>query len=176
MRGWARLIPALMALFLAASGCQAAPPPTPGLISVPLPTASPLPADGSDRGAALSLVAAEAEAVRQQDIDALAGLWLPEGVIVDANHTPDDPLDDRSWEGWPAIQERYVSEVFPFVADPVTVPRPRVDVPSVEVYGDQAEVAVPGPDGRTTQDEWLLRRQEGHWRLARLAFNLAPGQ
>lgn len=157
-------------ILLLAAGCGAPPPPTPGLVRVLPPTAT-APASGAE---VLAVVAAEAEAVRQQDIDALAALWLPDGQIVDAAHTPDDAGDNRRWEGWPAIQDRYVREVFPYYAEPDLSPRPRQSQPSLSLQGDEAEVVVPGVDGRTTQDRWRLRLVDGQWRIAQLEYNLAP--
>ena len=160
--------PGLLAIGLALAACGIRPAPTPGLVIVPLPTAS------TPKDEALAVVAAEAEAVRQQDIDTLAALWLPDGIAVDANHTPTDDSDDRVWQGWEEIRERYVQEVFPHVAAPATVPRPQVSLPEASVTDGRAEIVIAGPDGRTPQDRWLLRRQEGSWRIERLTFNLTP--
>ena len=117
---------------------------------------------------------AEGEAVRQQEIDVLAALWLPDSVLVDAGHTPNDAADDRRWEGWEAIRDRYVHEVFPSYREPEAGPRPRQSLPVATVLGDEAEVLVAGSDGRTTQDRWKLRLVDGVWRIAGLEYNLAP--
>ena len=174
MKALAGVLLLLAALALAA--CGRARPPDSQLDVILAPTATPLPPPAGAEDEAYAVVAAEAEAVRQQDIDALASLWLPDGRLIDGNHTPEDVADDRTWSGWEQIAQRYSADVFPYVAEPVAVPRPRSAEPLVNVSGDQAEVLVPGPDGRTTQDRWLLRRAGGAWRIESLTFNLLPGR
>ncbi|MGQ9552925.1 MAG: hypothetical protein ACUVWR_02310 [Anaerolineae bacterium] len=164
----------LVLVLLVAASCGRQAAPTPALIVVLLPTATAPPAAATFEDQAATVVATEAEAVRQQDIDALAALWLPDGSVVDANHTADNTGDDHIWHGWAEIRQRYITDVFPYVSEPVAVPRPHVLVPKVTISGNQAEVLVPGPDGQTTQDRWLLRRQSGTWVIAGLTFNLAP--
>ena len=165
------LLAAVLSLLV---GCGRPAPPTPGLVRVLLPTATAAPVPTSPEAAALLTVSAEAESVRQQDVDALAALWLPNGSATDASHTPGDDGDDVSWQGWEAVRGRYVNDVFPYVSEPTVAFRPRVIVPVVSVTGDEAEVLVPGSDGRTPQDRWLLRRVDGAWRIVSLTFNLAP--
>jgi hypothetical protein len=161
-------------VLLLAAACARPVAPTPGLVRVLMATATPRPAALGPDAAALAAVDAEAEAVRQQDIDALAALWLPSGSAVDAAHSPDDASDDRAWLGWEAVRNRYVTEVFPYVAEPVLLPRARAVVPVVRVSNDEAEVLVPGVDGKTTQDRWRLRRVDGQWRILSLTYNLTP--
>lgn len=173
MRRRSLLAAALLALLPA---CGRAAAPTPGLVPVLQPTATPGPAPATPEEAAAAVVAAESEAVRQQDVDALAALWLADGTVVDANHTAGDRSDDREWSGWEAVRGRYVSDVFPYVTEPTLTTRPHTILPQVTVTGDQAEVVVFGPDGRTPQDRWLLRRADGAWRIVSLAFNLLPAQ
>ena len=171
-----RLCLVLALLSLAAVGCGRQAAPAPGLIEMLAPTATAQPAATTPEDLAGRVVASEAEAVRQQDVDALAALWLEEGTVVDANHTAGNAADDRLWSGWAEVRQRYVADVFPYASEPVAVPRPRQADPIVTITGEQAEVLVPGPDGRTTQDRWLLRRQDGRWAIAGLTFNLAPLQ
>lgn len=163
----------VLGLALSLTACTAAPP-EPGLELVLPATATSRPPEASPADAAEGTVLAEGEAVRQQDIDALAALWLPDGVLVDANHTADDAADDRRWEGWEAIRDRYAREVFPSYHEPDEGPRPRQSLPRATVTGDAAEVVVAGSDGRTTQDRWTLRLVDGVWRIAALEYNLAP--
>jgi ketosteroid isomerase-like protein len=138
------------------------------------PTATPRPAPATPEEAVLAVVADEAEAVRRQDLDALAQLWLDDAVVTDARHTPDDPADDVVWRGWEQVRDRYHSDVFPYAEEPALVPRPRISVASAAIDGETAEVLVPGPDGRTTQDRWELRRRGDGWAIVALTFNLAP--
>jgi len=169
----AALALAVLLLWLLA-GCGSPQPPSPELALVLPATATPVTAPATPEEQAYAAVAAELEAVKQQDIDALAALWLPDCSVTDANHTPRDATDDRQWRGWGEVSRRYVGEVFPFLAEPVAVPRPHLEEPRVTVSGDQAEVIIPGPDGRTAQDRWTLIRVEGGWRIRSLTFNLLP--
>lgn len=162
-----------LGLALATAGCTPVAP-EPGLVRIMPATATPRPADVGLEAAAESTVLAEGEAVRQQDIDFLADLWLPDGVLIDANHTADDTVDDRRWEGWEAIRDRYVHEVFPYYQEPDEGPRPRQSLPVATIDGDTAEVTVAASDGRTVQDRWELRQVDGRWRIAGLTYNLAP--
>ncbi|MHB0878364.1 MAG: nuclear transport factor 2 family protein [Anaerolineae bacterium] len=168
------LAAALLPLLLAA--CGRVPAPTPGVVVVLQPTATPRPPAATAEDEVLAIVTAEGEAVRQQDVDALAGVWAADGRGADAPPTADDESDDREWAGWQAVQQRYLSDVFPNVSEPVLETRPHVILPQVTVEGDEAVVVVFGPDGRTPQDRWQLRRDRGAWRLAALTFNLLPAQ
>ncbi|NPV06555.1 MAG: hypothetical protein HPY83_01155 [Anaerolineae bacterium] len=174
MRATAAIAGLTVCLFLLAAGCTAPLPPTPGLVRVLPPTATPLPPPLGAADEAWAVVAAEAEAVRQQDIDALAQLWLPDGQVVDVAHTPDTDTDDRRWQGWPAIRERYTHEVFSYPAEADLGPRPRSPRPTITVQDGRAEVMVPGPDGRTPRDRWQLQLVDSSWRIARLEYNLDP--
>ncbi|NLT43741.1 MAG: hypothetical protein GXX93_13800 [Anaerolineae bacterium] len=165
---------ALGLLALVAVGCAPAAPPEPGLVQTLPPTATPRSTDSSPESVVAGLVLAEGEAVRQQDIDVLAGLWLPDSTLVDASHTPAEPGDDRRWEGWDAIRDRYVLEVFPNYRAPEAGPRPRQSLPVVSLEADTAVVTVAGSDGQTIQDRWTLQRVDGQWRIAGLEYNLAP--
>jgi hypothetical protein len=67
----------------------------------------------NDEEAILQILHAQGEGVVQQDIDRLIDIWAEDGMITDANHTPDDPSDDSNWTGHDAIRERYINLVFP---------------------------------------------------------------
>jgi hypothetical protein len=168
------LLAALLLALLVACGRVAAP--TPGLVTVLQPTATARPPATTAEDAVVAVVDAEGEAVRQQDVDALAALWSPDGTVRDAAHTPDDRSDDREWAGWEAVRGRYLTDVFAYVTEPTLTTRPHTILPQVTVNGDGAEVVVFGPDGRTPQDRWQLRRAGGTWVIASLTFNLLPAQ
>lgn len=156
------------------TACGRPAPPTPGLRSVMPATATAAPPPATPEEAVTQVVAAEAEAVRQQDIDALERLWLPGGTFTDAHHTATEPHDDAHWVGWPEVRQRYVDHVLAHYAEPELAPRPRVSVPVVRVANGQAEVAVAGPDGITLDEFWRLELTDGAWRIAELTVNLAP--
>ncbi len=52
----------------------------------------------------------EERATLQQDIEAIMKLWTEDGVIRDANYTPDNLGDDRVWTGTHQIRLRYAEE------------------------------------------------------------------
>ncbi len=125
---------AAAALLIAAVGCSgsAPPPPPPGGPSSPR-VRTPTPTPANDEEAIKQLVNAEGEAVVQQDIDRLQGLWAPDGVVTDANHSPDNPSDDKTWKGWAAIRDRYVNIIFP--SNPAFAEHPNI---RVTISGDTA--------------------------------------
>lgn len=154
----------LILLLVAACGPTAAPTaPTPK----PRGTDTPIPA--SDEEAILQLLNAEAEGVVQQDIDRLMDLWAPDGVVTDANHTPDDPNDDLLWEGVEAIKERYLVI---FQSYPTQAAHPDVEL---TITGDTAEATSTttiGVDMAKKGDAWFFEKREGRWYIKSLTFNL----
>ncbi|MFQ6001981.1 MAG: YybH family protein [Anaerolineae bacterium] len=155
----------LILLLVAACGPTAAPA-TP---SGPSPRGTDTPTPASDEEAILQLLAAEAEGVVQQDIDRLMDLWAPDGVVTDANHTPDDPSDDLVWEGAEAIKERYLVI---FQSFPTQATHPDVEL---TISGDTAEATTTttiGVDMAPKGDKWTFAKIEGRWYITSLTFNL----
>lgn len=133
----------------------------------PAPPLSPPPED-----ALRELLDVEAAAVVAQDIDRLVELWAPDGVVVDAKHTPADPADDARWEGIDAIRDRYVTLVFPGAA--ITASHPIV---TMVVVGDTATVTTTtriGSEVAPAGDRWTFVRRAGRWWIASLTYNLEP--
>ncbi|MFQ6016418.1 MAG: YybH family protein [Anaerolineae bacterium] len=144
-------------------------PPPPPQVKV-APTDTPVPA--TDEEAIAQLLYAESEAVVQQDIDRLEFIWAEEGVVTDANHTPNNADDDLMWNGWPAIRERYVTLVFPSnppEAEPLDM--------EITIEGDEAIVISTTHIGVETSpagDRWTLTKIEGTWKITSLTYNLEP--
>src|SRR5712692_5173932 len=91
---------AVTALTIIAVACNSAPPPPPpGPLQGPRER-TPTPVPSSDEDAIRQLINAEGEAVVQQDIDRLQGIWASDGVVTDANHAPDNPSTFKVWKGW----------------------------------------------------------------------------
>ncbi len=160
-------------LLVAAVGCgnSAPPPPPPGTGPVTIQR-TPTPVPANDEEAIRQIVNAEGEAVVQQDIDRLQGLWSSDGVVTDANHTPDNPSDDKTWKGWAAIRDRYVNIVFP--SNPAFAEHPNI---RVTINGDTATAVADTKIGITNlkdNDKWTLRKIDGQWKLTSLTFSLAP--
>ncbi len=152
------------------SGCadqSVSPPPPPP----PSRTRTPTPVPGTDEEAIRQLINAEGEAVAQQDIDRLQSMWASDGVVTDANRTPDNPSDDKTWKGWQAIRDRYVNIVFPSNASP--------EHPNIRatITGDTASATSDTKVGVTNakdNDKWTLRKITGVWKVTSLTFGAAP--
>lgn len=139
------------------------------LASTPEPRGTPTPTPATDEEAILQLLNAEAEGVVQQDIDRLMEIWAPDGVVTDANHTPDDPSDDSVWEGAEAIKERYLAI---FQSFPTQATHPDVEL---NINGDTAEAMTTttiGIDMAPKGDKWTFAKVEGRWYITSLTFNL----
>ena len=164
---------AAVALLIAAVGCSvgAPPPPPPGTGPV-VRVRTPTPTPANDEEGIKQLVNAEGEAVVQQDIDRLQGLWATDGVVTDANHTPDNPSDDKTWKLWASIRDRYVNIIFP--SNPAYAEHPNI---RVTISGDTATAIADTRIGITNlkdNDKWTLRKIDGQWKLTSLTFSLSP--
>ncbi len=164
---------AAIAVTIAAVGCStgALPPPPPGGLPSPRER-TPTPVPSSDEEAIRQLIVAEGEAVVQQDIDRLQAMWASDGVVTDANHTPDNPSTYKTWKGWTAIRDRYVNIVFP--SNPQFAEHPNI---RVTLTGDTASAIADTKIGITNlkdNDRWTLRKISGQWKLTSLTFSLAP--
>jgi ketosteroid isomerase-like protein len=145
-------------------------PSVPASIPSPRPRGTDTPTPASDEEAVLQLLNAEAEGVVSQDIDRLMEIWAQDGVVTDANHTPDNPSDDRVWNGIAVIRERYVNEIFPSAPSSVTHP----DV-ELTIEGDSAIVistSTIGIDHAPGGDQWIFAKRDGRWVIMSLTFNL----
>lgn len=152
----------LILLLVAACG------PTPGL-PTPKSRGTPTPTPATDEEAIHHLLNAEAEGVVNQDIDLLMSLWATDGVVTDANHTPDDPNDDKAWKGAEAIKERYLVI---FQSFPTQAAHPDVEL---TINGDTAEATTTttiGIDMAPKGDKWTFAKIEGRWYITSLTFNL----
>ena len=168
-------IAAAAMLMAAIAGCgQSSPPPPPAGTGPVQIIRTPTPVPANDEEAIRQLIVAEGEAVVQQDIDRLQGLWAPDGVVTDANHTPDNPSDDKTWKGWAAIRDRYVNIVFP--SNPAFAEHPNI---RVTITGDTATAISDTKIGITNlkdNDKWTFRKIDGQWKMTSLTFSLAPQQ
>ncbi len=154
----------LILLLVAACGPTGAP-----AAPTPKPRGTPTPTPASDEEAIHHLLNAEAEGVVNQDIDLLMSLWTPEGVVTDANHTPDDASDDLVWEGAEAIKERYLVI---FQSFPTQAAHPDVEM---SISGDSAEATTTttiGVDMYPKGDHWTFAKIDGRWYITSLTFNL----
>lgn len=165
------LVATLVAVAVVATAC--APPEVPTLpsgIPSPRPRGTDTPTPANDEEAVMQLLSAEAEGIVSQDIDRLMEIWHPDGVVIDANHTPDNPSDDRVWGGIASVRERYVNEIFPSAPSSVTHP----DV-ELTIEGDTAtalSTTTIGIDHAPGGDHWTFDKTDGRWLITGLTFNL----
>ncbi len=163
---------AAAALLIATVGCGPSAPPPPPTGGGPARQRTPTPVPANDEEAIRQLVFAEGEAVVQQDIDRLNAMWASDGVVTDANHTPDNPSDDKTWKGWAAIRDRYVNIVFP--SSPAYAEHPNT---RVTITGDTASALADTKIGITNlkdNDKWTFRKIDGQWKITSLTFSLSP--
>lgn len=165
---------AALALVIAAVGCSngAPPPPTGGGQPPSSRQRTPTPVPANDEEAIKQLISAEGEAVVQQDIDRLQGMWASDGVVTDANRTPTNSSDDKTWKNWTAIRDRYVNIVFP--SNPAFAEHPNI---RVTITGDTASAVADTKIGVTNvkdNDKWTFRKMDGQWKITSLTFSLAP--
>ena len=159
-------------MLVAIVGCStgAPPPPPPGPKPVIQRTPTPVPAN--DEEALRQIIVAEGEAVVQQDIDRLQGVWDKDGVVTDANRTPDNASDDKTWKGWAAIRDRYVNIVFP--SNPAFAEHPNI---RVTITGSTASAVADTKIGVTNlkdNDKWTFRKIDNQWKITSLTFSAAP--
>ncbi len=167
-----KLVLALVALTLVITvvGCGTPTPPSvrPPATRVRTPTSVP----ANDEEAIKQLINAEGEAVVQQDIDRLQAMWASDGVVTDANRTPNSASDDKTWSKWGAIRDRYVNIVFP--SGPGSAEHPNI---RVSITGDTASAIADTKIGITNakdNDKWTFRKIDGQWKITSLTFSLAP--
>ncbi len=165
---------AAVALVIAAVGCStgAPPPPTGGVKPPTQRTRTPTPVPANDEEALKQLINAEGEATVQQDIDRLQSMWASDGVLTDANHTPTNASDDKTWQKWAAIRDRYVNIVFP--SNPAFADHPNI---RITISGDTATAIADTKIGVTNSkdnDKWTFRKMDGQWKITSLTFSLAP--
>lgn len=170
-----KIIAVLSALLIFAIACTtqnpAPPPPTGGGQTTSIPrTTTPVPA--SDEEAIRQLVNAECEAVVQQDIDRLQGLWADNGVVTDANHTAANTGDDVTWKNWDALRDRYVNIIFP--SNPTFCEHPDIQV---QISGNTATATSSVKIGVTNCsncNNWSFSKIGSGWKITSLTYNLNP--
>ncbi|MEW5718914.1 MAG: hypothetical protein AB1817_09835 [Chloroflexota bacterium] len=159
-------------LLFSVVACQTGAPPPPSAGPKPVIQRTPTPVPANAEEALRQLIVAEGEAVVQQDIDRLEGMWAKDGVVTDANRTPDNPSDDKTWKNWSAIRDRYVNIVFP--SNPAFAEHPNI---RVTITGDSATAMADTKIGITNvkdNDKWTFRKIDGQWKITTLTFGLAP--
>lgn len=156
---------------LVAAACSVPANTPPAMPSAP-PSAQAAMPPASDEEAIAQILAEEGRGVVTKDIDLLMSLWVEDGRVVDARHTPDDASDDLVWQGYYAIRDRYVTLVFPG--------NPSLAAPAdlnIELLDDRAVVTATtqiGAEVSPAGDRWTLVRTPAGWRIESLTYNLEP--
>ncbi len=171
------LVAALVALSLAVLviGCGkdgVMPTPTRRIETPRTRTATPVASTPDE--AVRQIINAECEAVVQQDIDRLQGIWSPDGVIVDANHTPDSAGDDVTWKGWDAVKDRYVNLVFPSSPTFCEHPGTNVSIGADNVSATASTGVNIGNTKCTDCNKWTFKKVGEAWKIVTLTYNLNP--
>ena len=131
-----------------------------------------LPSGATPEEAIYAVVSAESKNVVSQQIGPLMRLWAEDAEITDAQHTPGDASDDRTWKGQDAIRYRYVRDVFPSApgtAQPLEL--------QTQVSGDRAVVTGTtgiGAEISPSGDLWELAKDGDCWVIKRLIYNREP--
>lgn len=163
-----KIATALGVVLILASACGGGAP-TPPNVQTQAPrerTATPVPA--SDEEAIRQLINAECEAVVQQDIDRLQGMWAANGVVTDANYTKDNTADDVTWKNWDALRDRYVNIVF--VSNPTFCENRDIQV---TINGNTAVADSAISIGVTkNSNAWTFIKDGSGWKIASLTYNL----
>jgi hypothetical protein len=122
----------------------------------------------------------EERAALNADVAGALALWSRSGVIRDDNYTPNDTSDDRVWRGIDQILKRYQEE---FRARKyVRLEHRNI---STVLEEDQASLvndldATLMSNGKVQKvflskgDQWILRKENGEWKIASLTFNRTP--
>jgi ketosteroid isomerase-like protein len=127
----------------------------------------------SDAAQAIAeLIAAHRTTVVADDVQGVLNIWAEDGVITDANHTPDDPTDDHVWRGLDAVLSYYTTILFPLYLDEVgpvdtvlTVKGTEAVMTGTTKIGDELS-----PGG----ERWTFTLIDGEWRVTGMTFNLEP--
>jgi hypothetical protein len=156
-------------VFPSACAVPTAVPPTP---TAGAPAAVPSSQPANDEEAIAWVLEMEGRGVVDKDIDLLMSLWVENGRVVDARHTPDDASDDLVWEGYYAIRDRYITLVFP--GNPAQAAPADLQI---ALSGDRAVVTATtriGEEVSPAGDRWTLVRTPAGWRIESLTYNLEP--
>ena len=158
----------LIAIFVV--GCDSQPPvPTVKPVGTRLRTPTAVPA--TDEEAIRQLINAECEAVVQQDIDRLQSMWTPDGLITDANYTPENAGDDVKWTNWGGIRDRYVNIVFPSNPTFCEHPNIKVQFPAPNTANATSDVKI-GVTNCAECNRWIFKKTNDGWRVASLTYNI----
>jgi cellulose synthase/poly-beta-1,6-N-acetylglucosamine synthase-like glycosyltransferase len=135
---------------------------------------------GSPEAQIKSIVYLEGRAALKADVAAALRLWDAHGVIRDARYTLADTSDDRVWAGREAIRERYQTEFGQrrYLELAHTDASVILEGNEATIVNDlRARILTPGGIQQvylSKGDRWVLRRENGTWRIVELVVNRTP--
>ncbi len=127
-----------------------------------------------------AIIFLEGNAALHGDIESAVWLWSPDGVLRDANYTPADTSDDRTWTGPEGIRERYRDEFRQrrYMKLAHTDASVMTEGDSATVVNDlRAEISTGGGIQQVFQsrgDRWTFRKGVDGWKIVELVVNRAP--
>lgn len=164
---------AVLGLLIFAVACGSAIPTPPSVNPNPTPRSrTPTPVPASDEEAIRQLINAECEAVVQQDVDRLQGLWASNGVVTDANYTKGNTGDDVTWKGWDALRDRYVNIIFP--SNPTFCEHPNIQTQVTPPTATATSSVKIGVTNCNDCNAWTFTKGSDGWKITSLTYNLNP--
>jgi hypothetical protein len=127
-----------------------------------------------------AVVYMEGRAALSGDVEGAMRLWAPDGVVRDANYTPDDSTDDKTWSGLDAVRARYRDEFRErrYLRLSHTDASVVIDEERAVVVNDlRAEVVSKVGLQRiflSKGDRWTFRKDNGGWKIVELVVNRSP--
>jgi len=122
----------------------------------------------------------EEDSALTKNIDQALSLWASNGVLRDANYTPNDPSDDHVWRGLDEIRQRYRQEYA--LRSYVTLHHKDIATvfeknEAVIVNDLSAEILMDGKRQKvflSKGDRWVFRLIDGEWKIVELTVNRTP--
>jgi len=122
----------------------------------------------------------EEDSALTKNIDQALSLWAPDGVLRDANYTPNDPGDDHVWRGLDEIRQRYRKEYA--LRSYITLHHEDISTffesnEAVIVNDLSAEILMNGKRQKvflSKGDRWVFRLIDGEWKIVELTVNGTP--
>lgn len=130
----------------------------------------PLPPAVDAAQAITELMNTHRQAVLTDDVRGLLDIWADDGIIVDANHTPDDPADDHIWQGFDAVLSYYTTVLFPLYLTEIGPVDTALTVNGLEAM--MTGTTVIGTEVSPGGERWTFAFRDGKWKITGLTFNL----
>ncbi|MBI1820963.1 MAG: glycosyltransferase [Nitrospirae bacterium] len=122
----------------------------------------------------------EEEAALNSNVPYALSLWSHEGIIRDENFTPNDQSDDRVWNGFDAIQKRYIEEYrqrkyLNLVHHNIFI---RIEENIATIVNDLSAVIQTKEGLQEVElsrgDQWILKKKGEEWKIVSLTVNRTP--